>query len=184
MKSVLWALKDILGWRRSLAWWLAVAVMGAVIDSFLSVLFPAMLITRLMDAVSAKNLICFVLAFCGAWTLAKVGSRYAGSVIDNSDLSLTIRYGARISRATLDIPYAQWQTEHWRQREQRAKNAVENNSTDAMILLSTLKGLAIGVLGLAVYAGTLSKLHPAVVVLLILGCIVNLKVTAAVQRRV
>ena len=73
----------------------------------------------------------------------------------------------------MNLPYADWQTTACRDQEQRAKNAVANNSTEAMKLLATLKDFCTGLVGFLVYVVTLSQLHPLVAVLLTAGCVLN-----------
>lgn len=173
MQNLVWALKDILHWRRSLAAWLLLAALATVADSYMTALFPAALIERLATTPTGRVLLYVILAYCALWVAVKLAGKYASAVINGSDLLLTFRYGARISQVVMDLPYADWQTATCRNQEQRAKNAVANNSTAAMKVVATLKDFFTGLVGFLVYVVTLSRLHPLVAVLLTAGCALN-----------
>lgn len=173
MHNLLWALRDMLRWRRSLAVWLLLAVLTTVADSYLAAFFPAVLIDRLTTNSTGHALFSVIVAYCGLWVAVKLTQKYSDATINGSDLLLTFRYGARISQAAMNLPYADWQTTACRDQEQRAKNAVANNSTAAMKLLATLKDFCTGLAGFLVYVVTLSQLHPLVAVLLTAGCALN-----------
>lgn len=184
MRNLLWALMDILRWRRSLVVWLLLAVLTTVADSYLAAFFPAVLIERLAVEPAGRVLLYVILVYCGLWVAVKLTGKYAGNMIDGGDLLLTFRYGARISQAVMNVPYADWQTASCRDQEQRAKNAVANNSTAAMKVLASLKDFGTGVVGFLVYGATLSQLHPLVVVLLIVGCTLNWSAEHIAIRRI
>ena len=119
----------MLRWRRSLAVWLLLAVLTTVADSYLAAFFPAVLIDRLTTNSTGQVLLSIIVAYCGLWVAVKLTQKYSDATINGSDLLLTFRYGARISQAAMNLPYADWQTTACRDQEQRAKNAVANNST-------------------------------------------------------
>ena len=104
--------------------WLLLAVLTTVADSYLAGQSPRSTDRPVDDEFHrARAVFGYRLAYCGLWVAVKRTQKYSDERINGSDLLLTFRYGARISQAAMNLPYADWQTTACRDQEQRAKNA-------------------------------------------------------------